>query len=297
MIWFGRRRQPKSPVSKPANETRGSRGRRVVSAWPRRRVLMAVGGLAVIGGLAGGAWWSWQRHLPQEAADAALSTAGASLRLSTASLGFVVRDVFVVGREVTPRNALLKAVGVKPGAPILALDLEDARERVMALPWVREASIERVLPDTLVVHIVERKPLALWQHRGKFTLIDEEGQEIVRDDIAAFGHLPVVVGDGAPAHASDLLRMLETEPDLAKRVTAAIWVGNRRWNLRMTGGVDVRLPETDVEIAWRRLATYQRQYALLDKEVQSVDMRLADRLIVKPAPPGEAQKGSGGNDA
>lgn len=296
MIWFGRRRQPKSLAQKPAAETRGPRRRRVARAWPRRLMLVA-GGLTLLGGLAGGAWWTWQRHLPQDAAGAALNGAQTSLRFSTASLGFVVRDVFVVGREVTPRPALLKAVDVAPGAPILSVDLEEARERVLALPWIREASVERLLPDTLVVHIVERKPLALWQHHGKFTLIDEEGQEIIRDDIAAFSQLPVVVGEGAPAHTTDLLRMLETEPDLAKRVTAAIWVGNRRWNLRMTGGVDVRLPETDVEMAWRRLATYQRQHALLDKDVQSVDMRLTDRLIVKPAPRGEAQKGNAGNDA
>ena len=91
-----------------------------------------------------------------------------------AKLGFVVRDVFVVGRSATPKATLLN-IAVSRGTPILAVD-RGSQKRVQTLPWVRHATVRRVLPDTVVVEIIERRPLAIWQHEKKFALIDEEGR-------------------------------------------------------------------------------------------------------------------------
>jgi cell division protein FtsQ len=157
--------------------------------------------------------------------------------------------------------------------------------------------VRRVLPDTIVVEIVERRPLALWQHDKKFALIDEEGQVILRgDDVGQFRHLMVVVGEDAPSNATALVRMLATEPDLMQRVKAAVRVGGRRWNVHLAQGIDVKLPEQDAEGAWRRLADYQRRYGVLEKQIRMVDLRLSDRLTVLPAPPKTEGK-AGGDDA
>ena len=163
---------------------------------------------------------------------------------------------------------------------------------MQALPWVRHASVRRVLPDTLVVEIIERRPLALWQHDKKFALIDEEGHVILREDVGPFSRLMVVVGEDAPANAMALVRMLASEPDLMARVKAAVRVGGRRWNLHMADGIDVKLPEQDPERAWRRLGDYQRQHRVLDKPVRVLDLRLDDRLVVRPA----ARPNEAGND-
>jgi cell division protein FtsQ len=203
----------------------------------------------------------------------------------SAEAGFVVRDVFVVGRASTPKDTLLAALAVKRGTPILDIDLVEARARIQALPWVREASVRRLLPNTVVVEIVERKPLALWQHRKQFALIDDEGAVILRDDVGPFSHLMVVVGEDAPANAAQLVQMLATEPDLMARVKAAVRVGGRRWNVHLAQGIDVKLPEHDPDAAWRRLADYQRRHGVLDKNVRSLDLRIGDRLVVRPAAP------------
>ena len=141
------------------------------------------------------------------------------------------------------------------------------------LPWVRSASVERMLPDTVLVSVEERRPLALWQHKGQFRLIDQAGDVINIERLDQFGHLLVVVGDGksgdgAPGAAPGLLKVLETQPHMMARVKAAQWVGERRWNLRMEGDIDVRLPEIGAVDAWER-------------DVQVLDLRLPDRLIVQ----------------
>lgn len=74
--------------------------------------------------------------------------------------------------------------------------------------------------------------------------------------------------------------MIAAEPALAERVTAAIRVGGRRWNLRIDDAVEVKLPEEDPAAAWSRLAELDRQHGFLRRGLASVDMRLPDRLVV-----------------
>ncbi len=199
----------------------------------------------------------------------------------TARLGLVVADIKVEGRETTDRETILTALGAGPGTPILAMSPRRAKEQLETLPWVRSAVVERRLPDTLYVRLVERKPLALWQHGGKLELIDREGAVIPVARLDRFAKLPMVVGESAASHAVDLLDMLATEPDLASRVSAAIRVGDRRWNLRIDNAIDVLLPRDAAASAWTQLARLERSSAILKRDVQVVDVRLPDRLVLR----------------
>jgi len=199
----------------------------------------------------------------------------------TARLGLVVADIKVEGRETTDRETILTALGAGPGTPILAMSPRRAKEQLETLPWVRSAVVERRLPDTLYVRLVERKPLALWQHGGKLELIDHEGAVIPVARLDRFAKLPMVVGESAASRAADLLDMLATEPDLASRVSAAIRVGDRRWNLRIDNAIDVLLPGDAAANAWTQLARLERSSAILKRDVQVVDVRLPDRLVLR----------------
>lgn len=261
---------------KDASGERGQPRRRVVPWW-RTRLTLAVVALSMIGGIGGSAWWTWQAgHV-----ERAVSVAKWELIAVSTRLGLTVRDILVVGRRETPRDELLKAVRLARGAPILAFDPEAARQRVESLPWVRSASVERRLPDTVLLHLEEREPLALWQHEGRFALIDHQGTVIEDNGMERFPGLLVVVGDDAPAHAAALQAVLVTQPELMARVKAAVRVGGRRWNLHLDNDIDVRLPELDPAEAWSRLAEYERSHRVLARDVQILDLRLPDRLIVR----------------
>jgi cell division protein FtsQ len=202
----------------------------------------------------------------------------------TAALGLRVEDIRVEGGATTDRATILAALGAGPGTPILAIDPTRAEKRLEALPWVSSAVIERRLPNTVYVRLVERQPLALWQHDGKIQLIDDAGTVIPVARLDRFARLPLVVGPDAAKDAASLLAMLETEPDLDRRVTAAVRVGGRRWNVRIDGRIDVLLPEEDPAGAWAALAHLERSSAILDREVEAIDMRLPDRLVVRLVP-------------
>ena len=233
--------------------------------------------------LAGGVYGGFQLSR-SPFGQSALQYTGDRMLDGSARLGLVVADIKVEGRETTDRETILTALGAGPGTPILAMSPKGAKEKLEALPWVRSAVVERRLPDTLYVRLVERKPLAVWQHSGKLELIDREGAVIPVTRLDRFAKLPMVVGQSAASHAAELLDMLATEPDLASRVSAAIRVGDRRWNLRIDNAIDVLLPADAAAAAWTQLARLERSSAILKRDVQTVDVRLPDRLVLRVNP-------------
>jgi cell division protein FtsQ len=264
------------------------RPRRLVWLRARRGLMVAASVTAAGAAIAGGAF-ELQRtgHL-----DATLSLAAAQAIGLSARLGLVVDDIEVEGRAMTGRDAVLSAIGAARGTPLFAVNPSQAKAQLEALPWVRSAAVERRLPDTVHIRLVERQPLAFWQRQGKLVLIDRDGVVITGDRLERFPGLIIIVGDDAPRHAAALLEMLASQPDLADRVVAAVLVGGRRWNLQIDNGIAVQLPENDPELAWIRLAELEHSSRLLARDVQIVDMRLPDRLVVRvnPEPPKEPAK-------
>ena len=62
---------------------------------------------------------------------------------------------------------------------------------------------------------------------------------------------------------------------------AAVLIAERRWNLRLKNGTDVRLPEEDVDVALMRLVALDRDKHILSRDVSMIDMRLPDRALVR----------------
>ncbi|MGD9614881.1 MAG: cell division protein FtsQ/DivIB [Alphaproteobacteria bacterium] len=272
---------PKTPSSRPPLRRRRRQIVPVLRRAVRWSALIALAGL-VYGGFA-------LSQSPNR--DALLAEAADRAMTATAALGMVVEDIEVEGRETTERAMIMAALAAGRGTPILAVDLWRAKAELEKLPWVRSAAIERRLPRTLHVRLIERRPLALWQHEGRQQLIDRQGEVIPGADLGRFARLPLVVGDGAAPRAAALIEMLGREPALAARVTAAIRVDNRRWNLRIDDSIEVLLPEDNPEAAWVHLAAFERRNNLLKRDVQRVDMRLPGRLVVRVnAPPAPAKE-------
>jgi cell division protein FtsQ len=223
---------------------------------------------------------------------AGAATVRESFGAITATAGLRVRDITYTGQKNTPQAALDVALGVARGAPILGFSIAAARARLETIAWVQSATVERFLPDIIRVSLVERHPVAIWQNQGKFSLIDHDGKAVPDGDVGAFGNLPLVVGAGAAEAAASLLDTLADFPTLKTHVVAAVRVGERRWNLHLTNGGDVFLPEGAVPAALKRLAELQATNALLDRPLQVVDMRLPDRLMLRPQ--SADAKGAGG---
>ncbi len=225
----------------------------------------------------GGPTWLWRSGwIADSWREARVSAVTVS-----AEIGLTVKEVLLEGRTHAPRAGVLKALGLKIGDPIMGFDIALVRDRIEALPWIESAAVERRLPGVVRVRIVEREPIALWQRKGVLSLVGRDGVPITNLKLARFRDLLVIVGRDAPRHATNLLVMLASEPALRKRVRAAVRVGARRWNLRLDNGIDVRLPENEAAAAWARLADLDRRHGLLGNDIDTIDLRIPDRLIVR----------------
>lgn len=203
---------------------------------------------------------------------------------TTAEAGFAVQDIYLEGRIHADADVLRALLNTEKGDPILAFDPASAKEMIERVSWVKEAHVERRLPDTIYIGLEERKPLALWQHKGKVRIVDTDGLTITDNRKNAFRELPIIVGENAPRHAPGLISMISVERVLAERMDAASWIGDRRWDLTLKSGAVVKLPEDDVALALARLVKAQKDDGLLDKRVKMIDVRNADRIIVQTRP-------------
>lgn len=218
--------------------------------------------------------------------DRAQSAISAGFVRHAAAHGFVVQDVLVEGRKYTDPELILGILNIDRGDPIFDFDPARAHENLSKITWISDLSVERRLPGIVYVSIREREPFALWQNNGKLHLIDREGFVIsdTQTELARFHDLPFVVGDGARDHASALIDLISAEPLVRERLEAAIYVGKRRWDLRLKNGTAINLPEEDLSLALRRLGDAQERDLLLDKNVQSIDLRETSRIIIQTRP-------------
>ncbi|RUT25088.1 cell division protein FtsQ [Asaia sp. W19] len=212
-------------------------------------------------------------------------------------LPFQIKTIRVEGRNLTPEEDLMKALGTSVGQPIFGFSVSAARDRIDTLPFVDHAMVSRHMPDTVIVSIVERSPIAVWQDHGHFILINRAGEKVPDQGLEgkngqAFIRLPLVVGEGANVAASSLVDAMTANPVVKDFVVAAVRIGQRRWNLTLRDGASVLLPEGQEQAALARLAQYQAQFRLLERPVVSIDMRLPDRMVIhQNAPAAENSDG------
>lgn len=245
-----------------------------VLAWairPGRGLLYAalLLGLTLIYGISRGGHWG-------EVGDGLFTVPD---QLASAA-GFGIRQITVDGRHALTDREILGALEFGNGRSLVFLDLADARGRLLQNPLVKDATLRKLYPDRLLIHVTERPAYALWQHDGKFFVIAADGTTIMPAD-GRFPHLPLVVGVGADAHAHEILSALDAVPALKKRVYAAVRVGDRRWNLRLDNGIDVKLPDQDYAQALQTLAGLDTSDKLLERDITEVDLRWPSRMTVR----------------
>lgn len=198
--------------------------------------------------------------------------------------GFTVRRVEVVGANRIDRLRVYDIALNHKDRSMAALDLDAVRAELLQYGWVADARVSRRLPDTLVIDLVERSPVAVWQNRNAYVLIDNNGRLLPGVDAATMPGLPILVGQNAPAQMRDLQALLDAAPALRPQISGASWVGNRRWDLHFKTGETLALPD-DAERAQSAFVEFARMDGvnrLLGRGIQRFDMRIADRFVLRP---------------
>jgi cell division protein FtsQ len=231
--------------------------------------LTILGGSAALGVIRGG-------HV-----DEAIAALSDTRNAFANAAGFRITSVTINGRKQLTQDEVLAIGGVNGRSSLLFLDAASVRDSLKANPWIADATVLKLYPGALQINITERQPFALWQENGKLSVIADDGAVLEPYVTRRFAALPLVVGKGAETRARDFLALVAKYPAVNSQLRAAIFVGERRWNLRFKDGLDIRLPETDVGNALATLVKYDRDDKLFSRDITAIDMRLPDRLTVR----------------
>jgi cell division protein FtsQ len=262
---------------KNSRAARGKKGRVFLSPTWRRRlkklgwIFFAI--LFLVWAAAFSYWQGW----PQKAGSALKDRVIAA----GAQSGLTIENLTVEGRDFTEPESILTAIGFEKGSALYQIDLKQARENLVALPWVREADLFRRPPDGVHVVLYEKVPTALFEKEESLFLLDQDGAIIPDQDTDLFADLMVVSGRDAPEDLQSLMAALQTQRNIYNRVEAAKRVSRRRWNLYIFQNGIVRLPENDLTNALALLQEMQMEEQLLDRSFEFVDMRNLEKITVK----------------
>jgi cell division protein FtsQ len=195
--------------------------------------------------------------------------------------GFRIVNVAISGRKQLTQDEILAVGGVNGRSSLLFLDAAAVRDKLKANPWIAEATVLKFYPGQLQIDIIERKAFARWQLDGRMSVIAEDGAVLEPYVARRLSSLPLVVGRGAETKAKDFLALLAKYQQVSSQTRAAVFVGERRWNLRLKNGLDIRLPENDVGNALATLTRLDDEDRLFSRDITAIDMRLPDRLTVR----------------
>jgi cell division protein FtsQ len=194
--------------------------------------------------------------------------------------GFETVRLEARGLNALTYDDLLFQSGLTPGSTLLLVNAEYTRAQLKRHPRIAEAMVRKLYPDRLEIEIEEREAFARWQNNGQVQLVAKDGTVLGPSVDPKMMSLPLVIGKGAEKRAAAFFALMEHFPSVKAETRAGVLIAERRWNIRLKNGTDVRLPEEDPAQALARLVELDRTRQILTRDVNVIDLRAADRVSV-----------------
>lgn len=199
-----------------------------------------------------------------------------------AGVGINLQNVRLEGVSDEASPDIRKALSLHRGDPLALMDLGEVQKAVENVGWVKSATVRRQFPNLLVITVVERPRLAVWQYQQQDKVVDDKGQVIPEAHAVNFLNLPLVVGEGANEAAADILELMNARPALMQRTYALVRVDTRRWDIHLKNGVIIKLPALNQDQALARLDSLISQRRILDQGLAEIDLLDPNSLQVVP---------------
>lgn len=199
-------------------------------------------------------------------------------------------EVRVAGTDRLDDATVREAADLRLGTSTLRLPLDEARERVEALPLVASADVRRLDPLTVLVEVTERQPVAVVRHDDQAVLVDAEGVVVAPGEEPglpvirlAEGRLPAPGAsiDEAPAAANAHAALSQLPGPVRSLVEAYVAREADELDLRLASGTTVRFGRAD-QVAEKARALGAVIEDLGGRQVAAIDVRAPSRPVVIP---------------
>ena len=196
--------------------------------------------------------------------------------------GFYLQNIYISGNNNLQREDILSIINDKEYKTIFDINLFKIRNNLLLNEWIETVKIERTLPSSIKIQIIEKKPVAIWQTKLGNKLITKDGSIISNANVTTFKNsLPIIIGKGANKDAFLILQILKKNPDLYNNVWSISYINKRRWNVHLNQGLIVLLPRIKIYDAWTKIGFLQKKYKILDIGLTEIDIRNKNQIFAK----------------
>ncbi len=202
---------------------------------------------------------------------------------------FTVTMLRVEGASAQLQADIQEALAVDLPLSQFQLDPAAMREQLLTLDPVADAEVRVTGGGTLLLRVTERLPAVVWQGADGILALDATGHRIATlDGLDAAGALPLLAGEGADAAVPEALALIAAAAPVADRLIGLARVGERRWDVVLTRGQRIALPEAGPAVALDRVLAMHAARDILGRDVSLVDMRLPERPTLRLTPDARA---------
>ncbi len=199
----------------------------------------------------------------------------------TAKQGFIIEEIHVENLTNLTTFEIQNLLQIDKKHSIFELNLKHIYKILKSHPLVQDVILERRLPNILYISIKENIAIALWQFKGKLSLITESGEIIHFTNFNKFRDLPYLIGEDANLYAQSLIDNLSSYPNLYTKLKYAVRIGKRRWNLIFEGDLKVKMPEKNFKSTLHYLDNILASPNFLDKKYKILDARDSKKFYLK----------------
>lgn len=211
---------------------------------------------------------------------------GVAMGEAVGRAGYTVKHIDITGIDRMDRMSVYAVALDQQSTAMPLVDLEGVRQKLLQYGWIGDARVSRRFPDTLAIEIVERKPAAVWQHAQQLHLVDAKGVVLEEVNLNHMPDLPLIIGPDANVQATSLTALLASAPQLKPVIDSAVWIGDRRWDLKFQSGETLLLPEGEAAAAaaLKKFAELDAAQRLLGRGMARFDMRDPEQMAILPGP-------------
>lgn len=209
-------------------------------------------------------------------------------------------QIEVSGNHIVSREAVQQQFARDRGRSVLRISLDARRSQLLEVPWVEQASVQRILPNRIRVELTERTPIAFLRNGAELALVDSHGVLLDRpqgEDL----HFPIVTGLSENMLREERERRMQTyqefmkdidlvRPNSSDHVSEVELANPKDLRVVMTGlagandkqAVTVHLGQNDFTGKYRMLVENFAQWQANSGRVQSIDLQYSRQVVVNP---------------
>jgi cell division protein FtsQ len=196
---------------------------------------------------------------------------------------FPLQEMRISGLVNTSVAVATEAVGIEKGSNLLTVHPKNVQSRLEAMPWIRSVHVKRQFPSTLLIRVVEKRAVGMVREGDRLFLVDEYGATVKPMEKEDPLMLPIIVSAPGEEKATQvvwLINLLSKHAWLQGRISEAVSYPGGRWTLYTKQGIKLLLSQR-IDQELELLKRLQEQYAILDRKVRQVELRISGKAMVR----------------